>query len=90
MSKSPNKWLSDVVVEICVTKATCRLDSIASHVVPKTCKMAPATSGLTRGLSQGWKNLPEGDPLATVGGPLANTQKKVRLYSKSGCRGYFY
>jgi len=34
------------------------------------------SSGVARGLGQRRKNVAEGGPLATVGGPLANTQKK--------------
>jgi len=33
-------------------------------------------SGVTGSLSQGWKNLAEGGPLATCKVPLPNTQKK--------------
>jgi len=34
------------------------------------------TSGVTRGLNQGWKNIAGTSPLATAGGPLANTQNE--------------
>jgi len=34
-------------------------------------------SGVTRGLSQGRQSLAEVDPLVTIGGPLAKTQKNV-------------
>jgi len=30
-----------------------------------------------KGLSAGWENLNEKDPLATAGGPVAKTQEKV-------------
>jgi len=34
-------------------------------------------------------NEPEGEPLATEGGPLANTQKKMGREKVSGC-GFLY
>ena len=36
-----------------------------------------------------WENLAESGPLATVGGPLANTQKKLENDGESGC-GWLY
>jgi len=40
--------------------------------------VATVGSGITRGLSKVEKSLAEGGPLVTVGGPLANTQRKVK------------
>jgi len=55
------------------------------------CKVLTSTSGVSRGLSQGGQILAEGDPLVTVGGPLAKTQKKVKKWLWiSGCRGCLY
>ena len=41
------------------------------------------TSGVTRGLSHGRQSRAEGDPLITIGGPPAKTQKYLRNDSKS-------
>ena len=47
--------------------------------------------GVTRSLSQGWRNLTEGEPMATVWGQLAKLKKKkLRNDSESGCSGCLY